>query len=66
MINEINVEIVNYIFINVYRLIMFVLVEEERSIGVQNVEIIRFGFIFCKGNVIWEVYGDLDCFDNLR
>ena len=66
MINETNAEIANHIFTNAYRPTTPASVEEERSIGVQNVEITRPGFISCKGNATWEAYGDSDCSDNSR
>ncbi|XP_027057933.1 uncharacterized protein LOC113684741 [Pocillopora damicornis] len=66
MINETNAEIANHIFTNAYRPTTPASVEEERSIGVQNVEITRPGFISCKGNATREAYGDSDCSDNSR
>ena len=66
MINETYAEIANHIFTNAYRPTTPASVEEERSIGVQNVEITRPGFISCKGNATREAYGDSDCSDNSR
>lgn len=66
ILNEISKKITNHSSTPAYSTTARAPVEEEKSIGVQNVEITSPGFIPCKGNGTWEVYGDSDCSDNSR